>query len=276
MSHGDQKSSINQQEKEDMLNDLESLSRMLEERAGEQDEATVVPEDIPVLKSFVDEVPVLSETMEDPEPASTEDHSGEPPTLQPTDSLDRSAPRFDTAPLQPAAAADHMDISFLDRDPLDISERVRQYRRPGATASPAPAPRAEATLPPEPPARPQPSAAEVTRPLNRFQASGSTENPFLPRSTLDKIRENHAWEQRGETDNDASAQLRKLLQDNPLNKVSFDNHNSSRELQTLRRKASQLVDEVVRASLPRLEAELRMKLEQEVDRMFKEIRKNPR
>ena len=66
----------------------------------------------------------------------------------------------------------------------------------------------------------------------------------------------------------------KLLQDNPLNKVTFDAN--SKEAQVLRQKASQLVNEVIRANMPRLEAELRMKLEQEVDRMFKEIKKNPR
>jgi len=34
-----------------------------------------------------------------------------------------------------------------------------------------------------------------------------------------------------------------------------------------------MVNEVIRANMPRLEAELRLKLEQEVDRMFKDIKK---
>ncbi|HVL00068.1 MAG TPA: hypothetical protein VM553_09650 [Dongiaceae bacterium] len=111
----------------------------------------------------------------------------------------------------------------------------------------------------------QHTAASITQPLNRFQTTSKNENPFLPKSTLDKIRENHQ--------NDASAELRKLIQTNPLNKLSFDATPGSKEYQALRQKASQLVNEVIRANMPRMEAELRMKLEQEVDRMFKDIRK---
>ena len=287
MSQGDQKSLINQEEKDKMLDDLESLSQMLDEDLGDESEAQVIPEDIPVRKSFVDEVPVLNESADEEPPTvepEAEQDDSEPPTLQASDSIDLNAASFNTHPAgRPIAAADgNLDMSFLDKDPLDISDRVRSYKQQdGSTSSTAasnPVP-AAAPVKAEPPEEKKPveqdltKAEDVTRPLNRFQTSASTENPFLPRSTLDKIRENHAWEQNRGQDNDASAQLRKLLQDNPLNKVTFDA--TSKEAQALRQKASQLVNEVIRANMPRLEAELRMKLEQEVDRMFKEIKKNP-
>jgi len=288
MSQGDQKSLINQEEKDKMLDDLESLSQMLDDDPDAEADSQIIPEDIPVLKSFVDDVPVLNESMdndaeEEPPAADSEAGAGdaEPPTLQATDTIDLNAASFNTHPAghNNSGRQQALDMSFLDKDPLDISERVRSYRQNNTQGSvaeshPTVAPAAEKAEPiaPNPP---QPAKAEeVTRPLNRFQTSSGSENPFLPRSTLDKIRENHAWEQNRGQDNDASAQLRKLLQDNPLNRVTFDT--GSKEAQALRQKASQLVNEVIRANMPRLEAELRMKLEQEVDRMFKEIKKNPR
>lgn len=306
MSQGDQKSLINQEQKDKMLDDLESLSKMLDEDLEDEEEVRIVPEDIPVLKSFVDEVPVLNETLEEApanvEPAQPSGEDQEPPTLQETDSIDLNAAKFSTHPVSrpTVGSGAALDMSFLDKDPLDISERVRSYRERGdAPAAAAPAPAAPeiakpapmvsaqasvaapmptpAPTPVEPSETPANSKAEdVTKPLNRFQPTNKSENPFLPRSTLDKIRENHAWEQNRDRDreNDASAQLRRLLQDTPLNKVTFDAN--SKEAQVLRQKASQLVNEVIRANMPRLEAELRMKLEQEVDRMFKEIKKNPR
>jgi len=280
MSQGDQNSLINQEDKDKMLDDLESLSRMLDDEQEEDEDSRIVPEDIPVLKSFVDDVPVLNETLDEDEAdsvpgGSVSDEPAEPPTLQPTDSLDLNAAHFHATPVsRPASAgASGLDMSFLDKDPLDISDRVRNYRNPNASNTAQPAvtkPTANVQTVSTSPQK----AEDVTRPLNRFQPSASSENPFLPRSTLDKIRENHAWEQKRNDDNDASAQLRKLLQDNPLNKVTFDPN--SKEVQALRQKASQLVNDVIRANMPRLEAELRMKLEQEVDRMFKEIKKNPR
>lgn len=289
MSQGDPKSLINQKDKEKMLDDLESLSRMLDEEADEDEDTRVIPEDIPVLKSFVDDVPVLSETLdEDDDDTAPSTSNSEPPILQPTDSVDLNAANFNTIPVNrpPASAGDKLDMSFLDKDPLDISDRVKNYRGGEAskTASAAPAP-TPSTTPIPATAKPaeikpelaQPDSnngAEATRPLNRFQSSAGTENPFLPRSTLDKIRESHAWQQSRSDTDDASAQLRKLLQDNPLNKLTFDPN--SKEVQALRQKASQMVNDVIRANMPRLEAELRMKLEQEVDRMFKEIKKNPR
>lgn len=341
MNHGDSKTSLKQQEKQKMLDELESLSRMLDENLDDEDDtpSRPVPEDIPVLKSFVDDVPVLNERFLDEEPEIIAPPP-KPKPAQKTDSVDQSAARFNTAPAPDFSGL--LDDSFLDNDPLEISAAVRQHKpvpepplmrealqldpepvrpaapvanaRPAQAEAPAPQPRTSAPVPPpvtartavpEPQAaRPEPvrppaapaattkpavsaplpsasqavsapapaaapvphTAASITQPLNRFQTSSKNENPFLPKSTLDKIRENHQQY-------DASAELRKLLQNNPLNKLSFDASAASKEYQALRQKASQLVNEVIRANMPRMEAELRMKLEQEVDRMFKEIRK---
>lgn len=281
--------SLKQQEKEKMLDELESLSRLLNddlEEDLEDGEATPFPEDIPVLKSFVDDVPVLNERFEsEPAPAPIA------PPAQKTDSLDSSAASFRTVPnTRPPL---QLDDSFLDKDPLEISANVREHRKwPDITASkPAPvptAPRPAAPIPPHvsasfmpgassavpsapvptthKPAAPQPmTAAHATQPLSRFQSNNTSENPFLPKATLDKIRENHA--------NDASSELRKLIANNPLHKLTFDMPPNSREYQQLRQKASQMVNDVIRTNMPRLEAELRLKLEQEVDRMFKELKK---
>lgn len=398
MNHGDSKPTLKQQEKKNMLDELESLSRMLDDDLDLDDDkpGRPIPEDIPVLKSFVDDVPVLSERfLEDDDfveppvvtapvipaqpahfsatpstafsstsPAATKaPEYREPPQLrepartadipvarpastpapqQKTDSLDLDAARFNTIPTLEFNG--RLDDSFLDNDPLEISAAVRHHRttpdgrpdglpeqavpeapvlRESSAASPMPAAPRQTTPPParptvaEPGARVQPAvqpavqptaarpdpvfapvvpaaaakaasvtapapppssptstpatpaqhtAASVTQPLTRFQTTNKSENPFLPKSTLDRIRENHQQY-------DASAELRKLLQNNPLNKLSFDASAGSKEYQALRQKASQLVNEVIRANMPRMEAELRMKLEQEVDRMFKEIRK---
>lgn len=388
MNHGDSKPTLKQQEKKNMLDELESLSRMLDEDLDLDDDKPdrPVPEDIPVLKSFVDDVPVLSERFLDEDddfveppvvaapvapappvhfsatassvaPASTTPAATkapeyrEPPQLreparaaempvarpasapapqQKTDSLDLDAARFNTIPTLEFNG--RLDDSFLDNDPLEISAAVRHHRttpdgrpdglpeapvlRESSAANPVPAAPRQTTPPParpvvtesgarvppaaqpavQPPAarpesasaaaRPasfaapapapvtpaapatpaQHTAASVTQPLTRFQSANKSENPFLPKSTLDRIRENHQQY-------DASAELRKLIQTNPLQKLSFDASPSSKEYQALRQKASQLVNEVIRANMPRMEAELRMKLEQEVDRMFKEIRK---
>lgn len=308
MNQGDNPT-LKRQEKEKMLDELESLSRLLDEDLEddlEDGDATPFPEDIPVLKSFVDDVPVLNERFEsEPTPVPVT-----PPPAQKTDSLDTSAASFRTVPN--TRAPSRLDDSFLDKDPLEISAAVRENRKwpdvtaskpatpildniptlePAAAVKPAPAPaapRPAAPIPPSvsasfmpgagstakpapapaapAPAEPQPmTAAKATQPLTRFQSSSKSENPFLPKATLDKIRENHA--------NDASSELRKLIENNPLQKLSFDMSPNSREYQQLRQKASQMVNDVIRANMPRLEAELRLKLEQEVDRMFKELKK---
>lgn len=343
MNHGD-KNHLKQQEKQKMLDELESLSRLLDEELDDEldEPSRPIPEDIPVLKSFVDDVPVLNERF-------IEELT--PVPVQKTDSVDKNAGQFRTLPN--TRTSGQLDVSFLDKDPLEISAAVRQHKqapdlaiptldaieeltpppriapveapkptpvaprpepeiaRPAAhptpatvqAARPAPAataesftnkpaaplntPRPASPIPPSvsasfmpgaaskpapvapapvetPVAKPM-TAASVTQPLSRFQTGTKTENPFLPKSTLDKIRENHA--------NDASSELRKLIENNPLQKLSFDMAPNSREYQQLRQKASQMVNEVIRANMPRLEAELRLKLEQDVDRMFKELKK---
>ena len=297
MSQGDQKSAIDQQEKDKMLDDLESLSQMLDDEDAIDDDDAAVPEDIPILKSFVDDVPVLNDSLLEDQVANKEDQVED----QPSDSLDRNAGSFSTTPV----SSDKLDMSFLDKDPLEISAGVRNRQIPAVQAKSVPpesapqkplpdkadSPKAEAT----PKHAPSPAAVqaepiqadstqansahegaampEAVKPLERFQPQPGGENPFLPRSTLNKIRENHARESR--FSDDASTELRKLLQENPLNKLSFESsNNNSKEFRDLRQKASQMVNEVIRASMPRLEAELRMKLEQEVDRLFKDAKKN--
>lgn len=241
------------QTKDKMLEDLQSLSDMLDEEI-ESGTKRPVPEDIPVLKSFVEDVPVLSESL-------FSENQLEAEQVQKTDSVDRQAGQFRTSPSPFNAQTrldkgclerDRLDMSFLDKDPLEISDRVRGHSEP--------------VTPPQPsaPPAPQPHALK-----EGSSATTSGENPFLPRSTMDKLRANHARN----TNTDASDQLRQLLQNNPLGKMSFDTNPSSKEFQALRQKASQLVNEVIRSNLPRLEAELRMKLEQEVDRMFRELKK---
>lgn len=310
MNQGD-KPNLKQQEKQKMLDELESLSRLLDEEPDDEldEPSRPIPDDIPVLKSFVDDVPVLNERFdEEPSPV--------PP--QQTDSLDHQAGQFRTLPN--TRSSGQLDVSFLDKDPLEISAAVRQHKpvasdtqaptldalstvsrspapaqvaenprrepvptatTPRPTAPPAPAapipPKVSASFTPGGTHAPKPTptasvpaessltAASVTQPLSRFQTAGKSENPFLPKSTLDKIRENHA--------NDASSELRKLIENNPLQKLSFDLAPNSREYQQLRQKASQMVNEVIRANMPRLEAELRLKLEQDVDRMFRELKK---
>ncbi len=312
MNHGE-KPTLKQQEKRKMLDELESLSRLLDEELDDDlddEPSRPIPEDIPVLKSFVDDVPVLSERIEG-------ELTPVPAPVQKTDSVDKNAGQFRTVP-NPRPTTGQLDVSFLDKDPLEISAAVRQQRQvptpkepildtvkatltapdmhepatkrteapqpvapkpanpippsvsasflPGAGATAKPAPVAAATpKATSPAATTNISAASVTQPLSRFQTSSKSENPFLPKATLDKIRENHA--------NDASSELRKLIERNPLQKLSFDLSPNSKEFQVLRQKASQMVNEVIRANMPRLEAELRLHLEQEVDRMIKELKK---
>lgn len=277
MEHGD-KPVLKHPEKQKMLDELESLSRLLDDDPDDEP-SRPIPDDIPVLKSFVDDVPVLMERLDmAPTPASASNTDAAVPPVS----------------LPDIRSNGQLDVSFLDKNPLEISAAVRQHRTTPTTApdtsatpvTPAPAtaaprepvpplpaatitPPATAVTPPAPTSQTAPapratSAQQVTQPLSRFQSSKG-ENPFLPKSTLDKIRENHA--------NDASSELRKLIENNPLNKLSFDLSPGSREYQQLRQKASLMVNEVIRANMPRLEAELRLRLEQEVDRMFRELKK---
>src|SRR3990167_103174 len=127
MNHGDSKTSLKQQEKQKMLDELESLSRMLDEDLDDEDDtpARPVPEDIPVLKSFVDDVLLLNERFLDDEPEIIAPPPKPKPT-QKTDSVDQSAARFNTAPVPDFSG--RLDDSFLDNDPLEISAAVRQHK----------------------------------------------------------------------------------------------------------------------------------------------------
>lgn len=243
--------------KAQMLDELKSLSDMLDDDFDEDTPSRPISEDIPVLKSFVEDVPVLNESPEESK-------------APPLDTVDRDGATFSTSPAS-GFNKGSLDMSFLDKDPLEISEQIRNRNNPDKPASANPS--AAAAL----------STAEPNKPIQKPAQSPpqsqaqSTENPFLPRSTLDKLRESHNRSSNrtrpADNSSDASAQLRQLLQDNPLNKLSFELNPSSREYQALRQKASQMVNEVIRANMHRLEAELRMKLEQEVDRMFKDAKK---
>ncbi|MCG8534866.1 MAG: hypothetical protein MI808_07195, partial [Pseudomonadales bacterium] len=208
MSQGDQKSAIDQQEKDKMLDDLESLSQMLDDEDAIDDDDAAVPEDIPILKSFVDDVPVLNDSLLEDQVANKEDQVED----QPSDSLYRNAGSFSTTPV----SSDKLDMSFLDKDPLEISAGVRNRQIPTVQAKPVPpepapqkplpdkadSPKAEAT----PKHAPGPAAVqaeliqansaqansaqeaaampEAVKPLERFQPQPDGENPFLPRSTL--------------------------------------------------------------------------------------------
>ena len=175
MSQGDQKSAIDQQEKDKMLDDLESLSQMLDDEDAIDDDDAAVPEDIPILKSFVEDVPTLSDSLE-----GTEANA---------DTIDNSAATFTTSPLGPDYEG---SVSVQDTE-LDVSF------------------------------------------LNNPAISGNL-----------------------------SAEFQQQLVDGVNDTVLHD----------LQEKAGPLVDALVKANLPRLEAELRMKLEQEVDRLLSTIKKN--
>ena len=175
MSQGDQKSAIDQQEKDKMLDDLESLSQMLDDEDAIDDDDAAVPEDIPILKSFVEDVPTLSDSLEETEPSA--------------DTIDNSAATFTTSPLGPDYEG---SVSVQDTE-LDVSF------------------------------------------LNNPAISGNL-----------------------------SAEFQQQLVDGVNDTVLHD----------LQEKAGPLVDALVKANLPRLEAELRMKLEQEVDRLLSTIKKN--
>src|SRR3990167_8530394 len=181
MNHGDSKTSLKQQEKQKMLDELESLSRMLDEDLDDEDDtpARPVPEDIPVLKSFVDDVPLLNEGFLDDEPEIIAPPPKPKPT-QKTDSVDQSAARFNTAPVPDFSG--RLDDSFLDNDPLEISAAVRQHK-------PVPEPpvmreavqRAPEHTRPAAPAAAKPVQAEAHAP--QLRASAPVPPPVTARAT---------------------------------------------------------------------------------------------
>lgn len=195
---------LDTQQRKKMLNELESLSGILdaEEEKPEFD-------DLPVLKSFVEDVPVLNDRVS-----------------------------------QPAT-----DTSFIDNDPLAISDAVRRQH----SGEPEP----EAVIPTAPVA-PQ---ARAKSEYERFKEQHFEDAALSAKTAAEKQREPR---------NDAAEELRRLLNSPSGGKPRFDKDPSSREYQQLRQKATQVVNEIIKSYLPRIEAELRMKLETEVDRILKD------
>lgn len=187
-----------------MLNELESLSGMLD-----SEDDTPKFDDLPVLKSFVEDVPVLNDRV----------------------------------------SQQHTDTSFIDNDPLAISDAVRRQRL--GISEPEVVP----THTPAPP------APRMKSDYERFKEQHFDDASLNAKPAPDKLREPR---------NDAAEELRRLLNSATGTKPRFEKDHGSREYQQLRQKASQVVNEIIKNYMPRLEAELRMKLETEVDRILKD------
>lgn len=224
------KPDLQRKAKDSLLSDLEDLSGMLDEENTEIQRELTQPydlEDLPVLKSFVEDVPTLNES-----PA---------------------------APKNPGP----IDDSFVDDDPLAISSAVRQQRAGGGSDSDSEKPQLQSsssTSAPKPVEPPKP--ADASQP----PLAPKSDNPFLPKSALDRIKNDAV----GQVENKASQELRDLVRQRSLPNFSTN----SKEYQALRNDASKMVNEVIRLFIPRIEAELRMRLEKEIDEFLKELRKN--
>ena len=233
----------NNNSKGNLLHDLEDLSGMLDDDAEIERELTQPYdlEDLPVLKSFVEDVPTLNEAL-------SEDANDSEPEIQPT-----PAP----SPVPPTASS-NLDDSFVDDDPLAISPSVRQQRAGGASATTTVSSNPTPATPPVT----SPTAAVKTPPAATIPKG---DNPFLPKSALEQMRNATA-----PIENKASQELRDLVRQRSLPNFSTN----SKEYQALRNDASKMVNEVIRLFMPRMEAELRMRLEREIDEFLKELRKN--
>lgn len=227
---GSHRNALPADRKKPLLDELESLNDMLS--PDDEQEADGLLEDLPVIKSFVEDVPILQDRL------SEHNDTSVPPTAGTTTATNNTSS---------AATSDHR---FLDDDPLAISEAVRARQK----GQPAPEP-----TPPEPATPPAQRRFSSPRPTG--------ENPFLPKSAMDKLRD--------AKEDSASAQLRDLLR-KPSKLPTFNSDPNSAEYKALRQKATQLVSEIVKAHLPKIEAELRMRLETEVDAMFKSLRDQQR
>ena len=234
--------SDNKNESERLLSELESLNNTLENEQFDLDSEQQL-DDLPVLKSFVEDVPILSDRIlkEEPEtilaaPKSTQEREQEP---------------------------------TIENDPLAISDFVKQKRAAGLTANNYSQQPKDAIPPveaaPITPTRPAIVAKTTNTPPPEPAATGAKleNNPFLPQSAKDRIRDHK---------NDASSELHQLLRQSA--KASFDDGHGSPEYQRPRSKASTAIDQIVKTHLPRLEAELRMRLEAEVDTMLREQNKD--
>ena len=233
------KSGLKQEDKRNLLNELEDLSGMLDDDGVKIEPELTQPydlEDLPVLKSFVEDVPTLNQSM-------SESNNKEPGT----------------------SGKASVDDSFVDDDPLAISSAVRQQRTSSAPIDTANVP----TLDPlaSPLVGSNGTAQQSSNPTSSPNPSEpKSDNPFLPKSTLERLKN----EASNVTESAVSQELRNLVKQRSL--PNFDTN--SKEYQALRNQASKMVNEVIKSFLPRLEAELRMKLENEVDTYLKELRKN--
>jgi len=239
-------------ESERLLSELESLNNTLDNDPFDLDSEQQL-EDLPVLKSFVEDVPVLSERIikEDDEENPTSAQKG-----------------VNTADYQ--ASSNSAD----NADPLAISDFVKQQR----AANLASTGNAQSPYHSEHPlASPAPKAVIEPRPpsdANNTKSTALENNPFLPQSAKDRIRESRGGataSSRVSSSSDASSELHALLRQSA--KATFDDGQGSPEYQRLRQKASSVINEIVKIQLPRLEAELRMRLEAEVDAMIREQNK---
>lgn len=191
---------LDPQQRKKMLNELESLTGILD-----SEDDTPKFDDLPVLKSFVEDVPVLNDRV------------------------------------------GQTDTSFIDNDPLAISDAVR--RQHSGPSEPEPASPAVAAAP------------RAKTEYERFREQHFEDAALTAKSHQEKAREPRS---------DAAEELRRLLSTPSAGKPRFDKDPASREYQQLRQKASQVVNEIIKSYLPRIEAELRMKLETEVDRILKD------
>ncbi|OUS02165.1 hypothetical protein A9Q81_08930 [Gammaproteobacteria bacterium 42_54_T18] len=261
-----------QNESERLLSELESLNNTLDNDPFDLDSEQQL-EDLPVLKSFVEDVPVLSERI------IKEDEEKQDPAT--------ATKGAHTADYQ---GSNHSENST---DPLAISDFVKQQRAANlassgntqTTTTPHNSePSLTSTLPtPVPKAVIEP---RTTSDPNITKPTALESNPFLPQSAKDRIRDNRSAttgnnlssnrpsnnnSNRVSDSSDASSELHALLRQSA--KATFDDGQGSPEYQRLRQKASSVINDIVKIQLPRLEAELRMRLEAEVDAMIREQNK---
>mgnify|MGYP000010202239 CR=1 FL=1 len=259
-----------QNESERLLSELESLNNTLDNDPFDLDSEQQL-EDLPVLKSFVEDVPVLSERI------NKEDEDTQSPVPAP---MDANATQYQGS-----------TSSGDNTDPLAISDFVKQQRAANLASS---GNTQTSTTPhnsehPLLSTSPTPKAVIEPRTTSDPSIAKSTtleSNPFLPQSAKDRIRDSRSVtagsnlsstlssnrsNNRVSDSSNASSELHALLRQSA--KATFDDGQGSPEYQRLRQKASSAINEIVKIQLPRLEAELRMRLEAEVDAMIREQNK---
>ncbi|MCG8669422.1 MAG: hypothetical protein MI867_08395 [Pseudomonadales bacterium] len=163
------------------------------------------------------------------------------PTLNQSLQEDAEEAEVQITPVQAAS-------NDVEDDPLAISPEVRQRAAQAQINGSDPEPVANEPAPEPNPAKP------------------SGDNPFLPKSALDRLKADAVQP----VENKASQELRNLVKQRSL--PNFDPN--SKEFLALRNDASKMVNEVIKLFIPRMEAELRMRLEKEVDEYLNELRKN--